>query len=384
MSNENHIELEAALDIYINSETINADNAQQVISEFDENWKTIVQYDSTRDFQSKYGLALHKLSYAYFSWSVTSADDIIRLSKLVEEYVNNERSPYDLTIKWIVYYIIAACWHKMGNLYDGLAIEALKKYIFYRISPLSYKRFCPTAYVFRKCDEFLYQSLANKQLILSSPAKFNDPFDIPILCLLEEKDKFGLNPLIKQAYSDCLKIACFTSNIKLSDNEKKEGSNEDEFLNSLMWAHYADKHTGICIKYIFDDESLTKLCCEDKSILAFFGDIEYDGGDILNKSFDSVKEKQAFFYKGVQWKYENELRYFYFDVNGEGDYATVDISNCVGVEAIYFGLKCSPNDRNAIQKIMEGKNVQFYEIQMDENHFGKLKAVKVPQSHKMS
>lgn len=377
MSNVNYIELEVAIDKYINSEEINADNAQQAISEFNENWKTIVGFvpDINEDGQSKYGLALHKLSVAYFNWPETSVNDIRRLSNLIEEYDNNEGSKFFFYLKWNIYYTVASCWHKMGTSYDSLAIKALKKYIFYRISPLSHTRYCPTAYVFKKCDEFLYQALVNKQLNLSSPAKFNDPFDCPILGLLElEKDYLDLNPLIKQAYSDCLKIACFTSNVKLTDNKKKQKKCEEEFLKSLMWAHYADKHKGICIKYKFNDKSLTKLCCDYNSILAFFGDVKYYDGDMNVKNDGAISLEDAFFYKSKQWEYENELRYFYYDVNGKDDYATVDISNCA-IEAIYFGLDCSKNDEDAIQTIMKDKNVQFYKMKMDKNHFGQLKSV---------
>lgn len=47
-------------------ERVSANNAQQVIDEFDDNWETIIDYlaDETPDRQSKYGLALVVFSVA--------------------------------------------------------------------------------------------------------------------------------------------------------------------------------------------------------------------------------------------------------------------------------------------------------------------------------
>ena len=52
----------------------------------------------------------------------------------------------------------------------------------------SHTAYSPTAFAFRKCTNFLYQSLVNEQLNLSSPTTFNDPFDCPIRELLNNGD----------------------------------------------------------------------------------------------------------------------------------------------------------------------------------------------------
>lgn len=147
------------------------------------------------------------------------------------------------------------CWHKLN--YDNRAIEAFKKYIYYLIIVSSHTAYSPTSFAFRKCTNFLYQSLVNEQLNLSSPTTFNAPFDCPIRELLNNGD--DISKLQLQAYEDCLKIACFMSNVKLPYpkdqniffsepvyNEKKHKKDKKEFLNTLMWAHYADSHKGIC------------------------------------------------------------------------------------------------------------------------------------------
>lgn len=391
MSNVNHTDLEAALDKYVKTylEKVSVDNAQQVISEFNEKWKTIVGYKATTlDSQSKYGLALVSLSIAYYELPESSEKDISHLSRLVDEYdddTNTKRTIYGLEINQSLHYNIGSCWHKLGVLYDAKALESFKKSIYYSFS-LSYCMSRPiTAYRFKKCSEHLYQSLINEQLNISSPTTFNDPFDSPLLELLESNSS-DINRLLYQAYKECLKVACFTDNIKQPyqlnsnlpeiRNEKKRANCKEEFLNSLMWAHYADSHKGICIKYRFDN-FVTKVGCTDKNVVAYFYDIEYYDGDVekIKKDDRTISFKKAFFYKGKQWEYENELRFLYYDVNGKGDYATIDVPD--SIEAIYFGLKCSEKDEKAIRKIMKDKNVQFYKMQMDEKHFGQLKAVKI-------
>ena len=99
--------------------------------------------------------------------------------------------------------------------------------------------------------------------------------------------------------------------------------------------------------------------------------------------------EDAFFLKGKEWEYENELRFLYYDVKGNGEHCAIDIPNCI--EAIYFGLKCSMYDRDAIINLMKNKKVvikdiygntkvnpvKFYQMVINEKHFGQLKAIEI-------
>ncbi|MBR5167129.1 MAG: DUF2971 domain-containing protein [Salinivirgaceae bacterium] len=383
MSNESHIELEAALYKYIETffEKVNVHNAHLAISEFDENWKIIP--DSIED-ESKYGKSLYILSKAHIELPTTTVKDVKLLSKLVNEYVDLHHSfirkygpIYD-----VLYHAIGICWHKVGA--DKKAVASFKKHIYYNISSSYFAARSITAYHFSKCDKYLRKSLMNEQLVLSSPTIFNDPFDTPFLPLLES-DSSDINKLMYKAYQEGLKVACFTSN-PLNNlnsevrNDEKQTNCEAIFFESLMWAHYADSHKGVCIKYKFNS-SVSKVACTDENVVAYFYNINYYNGHVENlKSPDgSISFEKAFFYKGIQWKYENELRFLYFDVNGKGEHATISIPN--SIEAIYFGLNCPKKDKRKILKIMKGKNVLFYEMQMDEEHFGQLRTVPYKDSN---
>ncbi len=284
----------------------------------------------------------------------------------------------------------------LGAIYDNMAIAAYKKYIYYLLTSSSNISYRPTAYAFRKCTTFLYQTLVNDKLNVSSPTTFNDPFDCPITDLLDQNDE--ISSLILQAYKDGLKIACFASNEKLPytrnggvvSHEKKHRKDKKEYLNGLMWAHYADSHHGICIKYRFCD-SISYLGGDNPNVVSYFKDVKYSNSELSQYSTkSSITLEDAFFLKGKQWEYENELRYLYYDLNSKSDFGTVDIPHCI--EAIYFGLKCSEEDRKTIVNIMKDKKllikdlngnvlkeqlVTFYQMKMDEKHFGQLKAVKI-------
>ena len=378
---------------------VDENNAQQIVSEFDKQWETKVDYkeDFTDKFESKYGKAILIYSQAVFLLSNLSVNKVIEMEKMITAFDQNDSVKYKFALKSSLYFNLGLCWNKLGALYKDRVIQSFKKYIYYLLTNFKTK-YSTTAYAFRRCNSYLYQSLINEQLNLSSPAVFNDPFDCPILELLNNEDDIAL--LVREAYRYCLKISCFICNKKLPYskdetspliyNEMKRVGDKDEFLNTLMWAHYADNHSGVCIKYTFDT-SITQLGSDNSSIISFFQDVEYSDDDLEKYSqINYISLKDSFFLKGKQWEYENELRFLYFDMKGNGEYQQIDIPNCI--EAVYFGMRCSENDIRTIKEILRGKkffekdiegniidtrDVEFYKIERDKSHFGQLKAIKI-------
>lgn len=384
------------------NEKVTADNAQQCMENFDENWKTITAYSA----DDTYGLALVIFSVANYELPNISEKNIAHLSELIYQYDTDDDVKYKSGVKQSLFLNLGLCWHKLGTRYDENAVSAFKKCLFYLLAQSNKNSFANLSlFAFRKCNEYLYKSLINEQLNLSSPSEFNDSFDCPILVLLKMYED-DVNKLILKAYNDSLKVSCFMRNIKLlpeknengnwitDDNgnpiyKKKHDIDADEYLNGLMWAHYADFHKGICIKYHFN-EKMTNMIVDSDKIISYFRDIKYSDKDMSKYSNkDSISVEDSFFLKGKNWEYENELRYLYFDIDGTEKHKQIDIPNCI--EAVYFGVKCSQADKDTIMKILKDqkliaydlqdnrteKDIEFYQIEMDLKHFGQLNAVKL-------
>jgi hypothetical protein len=366
------------------SSKITTNNAQEVISKFNKDWNMLIgcSGEINSNGYSKYGSALMILSLAYLKYPTLKKKDTKWLSDLILEY---ENFPFQFEIKFIIFYYLGECWLRLDCEKD--AIYAFKKFIYYYMknnNPSSKRPI--TAYAFRKCNIHLYQALINEQLNISSPTTFNDPFDCSFIELMDKE--YQIPSLVRQVYIDCLKIACFIKQLQTTNivnNRKKEP------INNLMWAHYTDSHKGICIKYNLDNIT-SQLDYDKKNVIAYFKKIKYSDEDITQKRLSDLLIESAFI-KGKEWEYEKELRFFYYDVNGHGEHDTIDIPNCI--EAIYFGLKCSEKDKKTIINIMKDKKlvirdihgydigerpILFYQMEIDKEHFGQLKAKRITMS----
>lgn len=390
-------EIDNYLSKYTDIKNINEQNAK---NDFRKEWKEVCSYNNGAE---KYGKALIIYSIV-LEKSKSSQSDIEKLEILIKEYDIQKGSEYKMANKESLFFNLGICWTNLGC--DGKAIEAYKKYLFYLFSMANNTTYSNIeAYAFRNCGEYTYKSLINEQLNLSSPSVFNDPFDCPIVVLLKKYDD-KVNNLILKAYNECLKIACFSRRYKLEsymgndgylDRHEKHSGGKEEYLNELMWAHYADCHKGICIKFHFR-QNMTKMITNSNKEISYFKDTIYSDKAMSNYSgsVGSISVDDSIFLKGQCWEYENELRYMNFDINGSGTHKQIDIPNCIA--AVYFGLKCSQENKDTIIKILKGrkwkeiipanllkktpeneveKDIEFFQMEMDQSHFGQLIAKKI-------
>lgn len=392
---------------YINnySNNINNTNAIQATNEFLKNyksWKKVIGHlIQGNDGEREYGNVLIIFSAAISELQTISENNIIILKDEIIDY--ELRVKYMFNIKLSVYFNLGYNWQKLGIKYINYAIDAFKKYIFYQLTLSNHTRYSNiSCFAFRSTSKFLYQSLINETLNLSSPITFNDLFDCPIIELMNNEDE--TSQLIRQAYLSGVRIACFVKNEKLpySNNEndlpitnhKKNTRDKKEYLNELMWSHYADSHMGICIKYNLPS-SLTSSSGEN-DFVTYFKDVEYSSSLKHYSKQSSIQINEAFFVKGKSWKYENELRFLYYNPNNRDLHISIPIQN--SIEAIYFGVKCSEKDKetiknilrnkkcfyrktklidNKLQDIIEEREIKFYQMEMNKKVFGEIKAVRI-------
>lgn len=246
-----------------------------------------------------YGDILIIFSVCLEKGSLLNVDNL----KILEGELANfeEKTKYRFNYDEAISFNIGMLWHKLGSEYDDKAEAAFKKYILSTLSLSNNIAYgINECYAFKPVTNWLYYSLMNGELNLSSPTKFNDPFDCPILQLLEDEND-DIARLIRKVYGGCLKIGCFLSNKCLptaTDFEDKAKHDDDvpEYLNELMWAHYADFHKGICIKYHFETTQ-TKLPKSGNSVVSYFRDVEYRDDISLLGINGKINMKDAFFVK---------------------------------------------------------------------------------------
>ena len=177
-------------------------------------------------------------------------------------------------------------------------------------------------------------SLKANQLYLSSPEKFNDPFDCNIpanFISMNEKDKSEyINKMMNVSFGGLImekkkldKMNRFLINRLTNEIEDVQNEYEKDrhlLMNKhlgiislsgrwdsiLMWSHYGDKHKGYCIGY--DLEKLVKSEMFDSSgFVTYPNDLNYPK---ISPIKDDLPEshKIATSYKAYDWKYENEFR----------------------------------------------------------------------------
>lgn len=235
-------------------------------------------------------------------------------------------------------------------------------------------------YRMRSVNRYLFDTLINKEMWFSNPTDFNDPFDCDINMTFNgsphssiqnyfdnylkkqfsskeleninttniSNDDFGvlLNKVAKKV-AQRKGIACFMSNCD----------------NLLMWAHYADSHKGVCLKFdILED---TDFFSPAKKVVYAK---DYPIYNYLEKKNDFVN--QMFFTKSKEWEYEGEVRVL---KNKKDNYQFKESS----LKELIFGCNISENDKKTLTKIIRQyypntkikqavKNDSKFELKFDE------------------
>jgi len=228
----------------------------------------------------------------------------------------------------------------------GIHSPAAEKDVIFKDGTLKLYKYMP----FNKntLDAFI-----NEYTWYSSPMSFNDPFD----CALVKGIKF------KEFFLEKKKILSLTT----------------EYNNLLMWSHYANFHTGICIEYTaYDSNNIEYL--RQKGI---FGDsptdrlliiqnarkVRYEKTSQINKYLDSLpcsdqdlmtlhgekradenaeklysKLSEALTIKHESWSYENEYRIIH-----DGQNRSFHPGKTT---KIFLGAKMAPQDKLTLSTLI--------------------------------
>jgi len=115
----------------------------------------------------------------------------------------------------------------------------------------------------------------------------------------------------------------------------------------LMWAHYANNHKGICIKYDFELNGVQNICFdEDKRLDVLKVNYSDEPIDIFSHSIEKLENLKfkILTNKYSKWQYENEVRLIQ---QGQG---LLKIKR-ICIREVIFGCRSSPKDRYSIIKL---------------------------------
>jgi hypothetical protein len=227
-------------------------------------------------------------------------------------------------------------------------------------------------------DTFTLSNLENNNLYYNYPQMMNDPFELvyefadysrkDAICFIR---KFAPNIYISKSYSKA-RIASIIEevrNIVWSTAKCNirfscfSGTN----ASPLMWAHYANKHEGICVEYnsddlLFRDIVAVQYCDEPPRV-----DIQ----KALNANVGSDRDtyiRDTICSKSSLWEYEKEYRLFatqeVYDNGGVYTY------NSRLIKSITFGLNCPASYIDRIKYMMKGTGVMFYRMSINTSNYG--------------
>lgn len=208
------------------------------------------------------------------------------------------------------------------------------------------------------------QAIIQQRLKLTTLSDINDPFEFRAI---GTKDK-SLRRKLEEWRKD---IPGGMGLISFCGNRK----------NPVIWSHYADNYSGICLGFDIDDSYL----CQVRYVRDRVITTEAEMQDALSRG-GSLETSSLLATKFEHWGYEEEKRVFYHlnedEVIHEGDLYFVQFGTMFKLREIILGPRYSPSDDAATQKeiSLAKQSLEWCEIKTARAAFGKFEVV--PQNDK--
>lgn len=239
-------------------------------------------------------------------------------------------------------------------------------------------------YKFQTFSKEHITALHNNEVWFATSSTFNDPFDSntksPLVWFTEESfiksanssqmfDPIKIQTEMAKKRAELLspehQLSTSTQNkkveIKILLNETYIFCLSSNNTNHILWAHYANKHKGFCIKY-----NTKKLI--DSIKLVDHDYVKYSNApiDFLSMSNSTKNEtplREIFFKKSEDWKYEKEYRLIHDQLKSKNyKDAMPDSIDPKAIEAVIFGMESCIEDRIFLMSILKGRNISFRQM----------------------
>ena len=216
------------------------------------------------------------------------------------------------------------------------------------------------------CIDTALKVLKNHSIKFSFHKEFNDPFDcaVNLIGTVSKDDiyKYVRKQVNSEAESKALAEVFMADSGKFSDIVKEAYCHEAENLGIfcmsakndeiLMWSHYAESHTGVCLQFDILNDLTTFLFPKKVEYGQDYPHLNY----IKAHNEDDPEIHKCLWYKFSTWAYEEEYRIIRPEGSGLIEFEKEALTG------IIFGCECSEGDKKKIQEIVKEQqypNVEF-------------------------
>jgi hypothetical protein len=252
------------------------------------------------------------------------------------------------------------------------AIEYMNSFVpeyLYKYSPLLGEHYID----YEEENNKKLETLENNQIWVSNYKVLNDPFEFKMFVLDKERlEKYGWNKdfvenIVENTFESIRERILVTSFTNKVNN------------NMPLWAHYANNHSGYCVKYrvlspkiifpVFYEPVRVKIAKIPASIISEMLNLYEQKLNKPAKEYDmfNILLYLSFLCKHEIWSYENEFRILYpwYIPTKKGLNISLDEAGLV-VDSIYIGFKCNEEYEERLINIGKDLNCKVYKMIFDD------------------
>lgn len=194
----------------------------------------------------------------------------------------------------------------------------------------------------------LQELLLESKLYFPKPSEFNDPFEFKPKRITadtagmdQELVEKYIDPSLERTYElictelDKFGVCCFS----------------ESCASITMWSHYAERHSGACVGFETGNDFFEDLRHVDY-------DYERHDFDLKNDTRDDIIRK-VMLRKYESWMDEQEWRLLRKPGGGAVGF------NPNLLTQVIFGARCPESRQKLVRKLLEHRNIVFYQAQVD-------------------
>lgn len=209
-------------------------------------------------------------------------------------------------------------------------------------------------YRYQSINKLTLQNLSNQKNWVADPFEFNDPFEFSLT------DKYYPN---SQGNLECFQKEQLTKVKRIEDEISQYGvvCYSSDYINNLLWSHYADNHKGMCLVFNVPEKKVPNL--RKVSYSKNFPLVGITEKPEIYKEIIKVVTT-----KSIDWSYEKEYREILNMKNILNDYPGE-------LTEIIFGCRTPFDDIQIVRDIAISKNkdIKISKMHIAQNQYQLIK-----------